>query len=469
MCRIFLKSGPQVLARHKWLGADVAMDWFGRLLVCHNLLGATCSKLFAGDEDILKDDLPADAVVGFVAAQSQSGEDTEEFKVIYKQWKKMAHQWACKYPGLLSDLLIARLAMFPQVALMEQQLFLSSCSWDRQQLSEELRGGKRSYRLLECFRNHYPKQTVQALQGLLHCDLSAVLGLELRTVHHRHQIFRAATRAAAATHHYLVTRHQRFPYKMFSLLGDDADKAADDILSSPACCRCEFTKWFLKEYDSKPKLLSQLALQELRAIALECSVDIASTECQHAANRRLVTSKGVQTWAMDVREASAHFFGRRLRLSSFIGLTKNQAAQAEADNHKKIKTKPGPRPIKPKQTRKFFPKHFAKGKNLCRGGGAWTVFLSEKKMKPPKTEAAKVALKQLREEYKTIKADAGNEWDRLCNMADNVKQAQKHGAKRVIASSSGGGAKRPKQQKELKKKRKLRQTAAWSAWSAWST
>ena len=67
------------------------------------------------------------------------------------------------------------------------------------------------------------------------------------------------------------------------------------------------------------------------------------------------------------------------RLFTFIGLTKNQAAQAEADNHKKIKTKPGPRPMKPKQTRKFFPKHFAKGKNLCRGGGAWTVFLSEKK------------------------------------------------------------------------------------------
>ena len=410
----------------------MAMDWFGRLLVCHNLLGATCSKLFAGDEDIAKDDLPADAVVGFVEAQGQSGQDTEEFKVIYKQWKKVTHQWSCKYPGLLSDLLFARLAMYPQVALMEQQLWLSSSSWDRLQLSEELRTGKRSYRLLECFRNHYPKQTVQALQSLLHCDLSGVLGLELRTVRHRHQLFRAAARAGAATHHYLVTRHQRFPYRMFSLLGDDADKAADDILSSPACCRCDFTKWFLREYDTKEKLLSKIALQELRAIGLECSVDIASTECQHAANRRLVTSKGVQTWTMDVREASAHFFARRLRLSSLHGLTKGQVSQAEAGKPQKIQTKRGPKPTKPKQSWKFFPKHVKKGKNLCRGGGSWTVFLSERKMQPPKTEAAKAALKELREEYKKIQADAGSEWDRLCNLAEDVRQAQKYGAKRVI-------------------------------------
>ena len=360
----------------------------------------------------------------------------------------MAHQWACRYPNLLADLVFLRLTLFPQVTLMQRQLFLASNAWDQKQMMIECKTGKRSHRLLESHENKFPNETLVQYFDLAAFDLAPFLPVELRTMRYKHQLWRAIARSAAATHHYLVNRHRQFPYRLFALLdAAKADQAADDILASAKCCRCDFSRWFLKEYNTKEKLLSGLAVQELKAIAKQAAVDISSTECQHAANRRLVQAKSVQCKTTTLGDASAFYFSRRLRTSSFGGLKAAQAAQAVGMS--KVKTKCGPKPRQPKPSR-HYKKHGAKP--LCRGGGVWTVFLSQRRMAPPVTPEAKAELQLLRQEYNRIKASEPEEWARLSAMADDVKLAARFGAKRLISKT-----RRDKSRKTRKVHKKKRQ------------
>ena len=73
MTRLFVGSGPAVIARHKWLGAEEAVNWFGRLMVVHSLLKATFTMLFEGDVEITSD-APADSALEFLFAEFGCGQ-----------------------------------------------------------------------------------------------------------------------------------------------------------------------------------------------------------------------------------------------------------------------------------------------------------------------------------------------------------------------------------------------------------
>lgn len=430
--RIFVGKGPRVFPRHKWVGAEEAIDWFGRLACCHGMLSAIVRRLLSKEQAVAS--AAADLELLPILQGSQGpfqATDESDFKVIFGRWKAVMAEWCTSYPSLLSDLVSCKQALRPQVRLMSRQLFLSSASWDQQQASNKCQTGERTYRPLVAYKNEFLSDCLEEVKRLLHTDFSEMASLDMRTVRRKNLFFRLLARVGASTHHYLLQRHIRYPFKVFGLLQHDkqcVQSLAGEILEDFAVRPCvldSFSQWFLKEYGhSVDTLCSRLALLELEAIACEVSVDIASTECQHAANRRLITGKGVQTHPVELPEASAHFIARGMRRSTWLSL---RAQRREAPRMKK---KRGPQPRRQKGTSKFFPK--AKGP-LQRGGGIWTVFLSEraKRVNMPSiwTPEGKADMTRASQEFRDLPRA---ELDRLHDLAFTAAQARKHGDGHVV-------------------------------------
>ena len=116
---------------------------------------------------------------------------------------------------------------------------------------------------------------------------------------------------------FLCAAAAKYPFKLFGLLDPELRSSlASDIIEDHKdrpCLLDPFTSWFLKHSPPKEALQSPGALQELTAMAVQASVDIASTECQHASNRRSVEAKSNQTHRQKLKHASANFVARSLR------------------------------------------------------------------------------------------------------------------------------------------------------------
>ncbi|CAK9031890.1 unnamed protein product, partial [Durusdinium trenchii] len=450
---VFLWRGPRVFPRHKWVGADDSLDWFGRLLALHSLLPEVMRRLFgprahgrpsqAGDtaepESALLESIEHEAFSALAAYDASQGpthdaEAEDDYRVIFKRWRQQAYDWACNYKDLQGDLLFSRLALAPQCELMNKQLFLASGKWDEQQFAHEAEHGSRMFRVLETHQNVAVSKAIEQVISIAKQDFFSNVPCELWTMRHSHQLFRLLMRVGASAHHYLYQRHKRYPYKLFALLQEDGEavkQAGQDILrdfQQHPCTLCAFSMWFLKHDNrssSLDALISRRSLLELASIATECAVDICHTECQHASNRRLVEGKSLHTYQADLAEASSHYVARVLRSTSWRGIRSVLPNHMAPD---KVRAKPGPKK-KEKVISNHYQKARARGQPLRRGGGERSVFLSEQGALFPGTPEAKRQRALLAQKYKAL-PDA--ERKRLRDKAFSVRQAKKYGANQLV-------------------------------------
>lgn len=343
MIRIFARQAPHIFPRHKWIGAHIAVDFFGRLQAVNCLFTHVIAELFGPEFQSQQKD-PSHAgldpeEVSILAklqsletlgsnvqgiSQAEAGMEDDDFKKVSKGWRQTSFQWS-KSPRLLADLLFCRLALKPQVELMARQLKVSAKDWDQQEILREARTGLRQYRMSWSFENSAPQALMKDICSLLCFDFTNVLrSSNLLTEADSAILFRFLMRVAAATHHYLLRRHLQYPWKLFSaLLPGNKDAAETSInfdLKNQRCCMDTFSNWFLEPYISEGKVqLSTVALSELHSIACQALVDIGGVECNHAANRRLIESKSLHTHSTNLSLTSAYFAARCFRTSTFLG------------------------------------------------------------------------------------------------------------------------------------------------------
>lgn len=396
---VLIGKGPIIFPKHKWTGADQCCDYFGRLMCIHSilarLLGSLWSKENETDNGTSKskseqqkqpDPIPiVDDESGTAAADDEAAEDAvlaqlvqirleaadgvapedekvdgDDFKAIAKQWRQVAVNWVCS-KGVCQDLLTARMALGPQARLMRWQLKLGADKFDLEQTISEAKHGIRTYRVLEAHLNSGPAQLMSDMVTLINQDFSETLPLSFCTQEHRWYMFRLFARVAAAGHHYLWVPHFRYPFKIFGLLSHDA-KYAEKVEQDILCDWRErkrildpFSSWSIEPYipDSNSEqqggqqhfiLHNAVAMAELKSVALECGLDISHTECQHAANRRLVQSRSTHTHPTDLASASNQFIHRQLRRSCFIGFQ-----DCRDQPVKKFKKKTGRKKTRPRQ------------------------------------------------------------------------------------------------------------------------
>ena len=443
MIRIFARQAPRIFPKHKWIGAHIAVDFFGRLQAVNCLFTHVIAELFGPEFQSQRKDqnhaldpeevailakLQSLETLGQSAGQAGAGVEDDDFKKVSKGWRQTSFQWS-QNPKLLADLLFCRLALTPQVELMARLLKVSGKNWDQEEILREAETGFRKYRVSWSFENSAPQALMIDICRLLCHDFTTVLtSSNLMTEANSATLFRLLMRVAAATHHYLLQRHTQYPWKLFSSLlpgnEDGAETSINFDLKNQRCCMDSFSIWFLEPYISEGKIQlspTSVALSELRSIACQAETDIAEIECNHAANRRLIESKSLHTHAANLSLTSSYFAARRLRTSTFLGFASTVGVGVRGG---KTKQKAGRKKKATPERVGYFKKFKAKGGKLRRGGGAWNCYLSHCKLPPPTSAAAQQLHREARAKYKALSPE---ERDKFMQLGQAKTQAAKYG------------------------------------------
>ena len=331
---LICKSPPRLFAKHKWIGANQAIDWFGRLQTL-NLLNPSFEILWGKknmDEDGHECEQPED--LQQLTALSQlfqtgsggqgNGEEEADFKIICKRWRSMALAWS-RRSALFDEMIFSRLATEETYNMMQRELALSAAAWDAKQNASQLKNGHRKYRATEAYLDQSACMAFKEFAKLLQLDLTLCLPMEVCNQASMVLCFRLIARAAASVHHYVITKHSKFPYQLFGLLTGTAEqkehlaKQIWDLYCTGSCVMDDGTKWFLGlrhlNLQVADDLLKPASLAILQAVASEAQTSIAQVECHHAANRRRLQSR-VQTHSPTLAQASALYVSQSLRLNA---------------------------------------------------------------------------------------------------------------------------------------------------------
>ena len=333
-------------ARNRWTGQSESVAWAGLLASCHNLLARVMTKYTGvpgsvpaavpisskpGEGwDFLLDKTSVPLAIGNSVAAAEGGKctfgfeqqeqeqepheaseqrapggDSTSWADLNKAFRTKCGRWSLSRPA-------GRLAVLSQVmsltaGVVNKTLHVSSAKWEKEQQLLLARGESRSYRMLESatcqdlkkFFEGILKQFATPSAGIPHwaCNSS------LLKVH-----FAMLSRAGCSMHMLVRRPRSQQPYLLFKMLLPDS--AAVDYRASSECLDDEFAVAFHARFpewndDAKAALI---------AAALTVEVDICAIEARHAATRRVVLQKNMQSWVGHVAAVSAEVACKQVQL-----------------------------------------------------------------------------------------------------------------------------------------------------------
>lgn len=354
--------------RSRWTNTELAIDYFGLLTSHHNLLLPTVQLWIktnvkpqelvstGGWADVLAD--PGDSGLPPLEDEGEAEDEPHPAKVdddqsqknrwiqMRKQNRKKFRWWVEMQPG--PTLVIMRVASSPVVNLTHALLHRAGVDWERKEQQHLVNGEPRSYRVLEAFRGTDLKTFFAEINHLFH---RAVLELADGDMLRRHQVllFRMLSSYRTSIASYIGLRWRAFPVRLFGLL--DGVDCFDD--STKPCMLDGLSSSFLSTYCTPEARTSPAAISTLEVLANNFSLGIAEVEARHAATRRVVSIKSVQTHVPALEDINCQWICRR-------------NATLRTEHHV-------PRFIEEEQEKEK-PKKKAKYQNP---GGPWKAFLNE--------------------------------------------------------------------------------------------
>ena len=372
----------EIYPRHRWTGADVAIDRCGLLAIVHNLGPGAYRRYLAtfkpsekgrqgeGDRQAAelmviagrqgRGDGGAAPDPGHIAAADGSGEaaaDASNWQAFNSRSRSVAGAWWDSEPKV--RLIIIRLVMEPARSLMSSYLTMAGDDWNAAQIKACLharlagREPHREYRVSVAASNVLEEACLARVHTLLGSDtLWATLPEAALTKSNRALAFRMLSRLACGVHELLIKPHRDMPTRLFALLLRPLpDGIVQQIKDTPPCMQDDFTKEFLEAHGGD--LLAdrpQAILTHLARIMKKETVDI---ECRHASIRRFLISKSVQTHTLKFADLGRHWVLQRWRRGKCAWPFKTPQQTAEG-------------------------RHIAKGTKRRRGGGgAARAYISE--------------------------------------------------------------------------------------------
>eukprot|EP00438_Fugacium_kawagutii_P003508 Skav229077 [mRNA] locus=scaffold157:54990:58026:- [translate_table: standard] len=221
-----------------------------------------------------------------------------------KAFKRNAREWSMSHPA--PRLAILKQCMMVMAALIHRCLHVSSEIWELEQRKQSMKGKTRSYRILEAALQTDVKQFFIGLFKILTSPLRAI-PLVAMTVKNRVLAFKLISRSACSMHHLLRSARNGFPCLLFlSLINERYGSNGDE--KEPPCMYDELTYHFRNWFPD----FNEEAYAALEALAAAIDLDIAAIEARHAATRRIVVSKSVQTWAPAIQSVGADWSYRQI-------------------------------------------------------------------------------------------------------------------------------------------------------------
>jgi len=339
-------SRPSLYPRHRWTGAEVSIDDIAIGVACHGLavaayrafveaMGAKRGQpkpeepaevmaelpLLPSFEDAGADEqafgtehLDEAAAHGFEPGATGEGESHAQQNARYR---KVGLEWMKVNP--LGKLIVVRAAIEPLSALLAGHLRLAGGDFDRDQdlaISSSLLAGssgiRREYRVEIAACNDLELKCVSRLRDAFSdIPLWSCMPALQQTFSMRCLAFRLLSRIGCLVAMFLLRTHRTFPIKMFQLL-----RHPDRCTSFSELPNCLLDEWSKDLKVEHPTLSGDVFQAKLVTAALLAAVNIADVESKHAALRRHLAGRSVQTHALSLVDLSAEWIlhqARRLR------------------------------------------------------------------------------------------------------------------------------------------------------------
>lgn len=429
-----------VFPRSRWVGADNSLDWVGLLLSTHNLFSpmmCTWARSFAkenseaskpaepppvdntwltllGTADLLSieckpSNVAADAAEG-PDIDLESGEEGRQEQDLVAEFGLQEHdnvaeaamhldrakfndtmrKRACKWAslsGLASAVAVFRHCIAPAMSAMHRNLFIGSEAWDTDQEVLAAKGMQRSYKVLDEASGNGVAEFNENLYHRFHSLLPAVQDRS-KTRSTRALAFRLLSRTGSGMHHFVEMDRQTFPVKLFEgMVSNDANLVYESALSS-GCLLDEISEQFLQQFPNAESYNSADATAILLAMATMWEVDITLIEARHAAVRRLVKARSVQTHVLKLDFLNGDYACRQHARQ----LLRFYPERPQTLKKKKASAK----------VRKISKKT---GKPIRRPGGAWKAFMHVNL----KGKFSRQSMGQLAQQYRSLH-ETEKEW-----------------------------------------------------------
>ena len=233
--------------------------------------------------------------------------------------RRVASGW---FAGLSEGrLMLLRLIMEPLRRLLRNLLVVASEDWDLRQQSQAAerslqgREPKRAFRVTVAASCSLEDECAAKAFQLLHNEeIWSVLPSDSLVESEALLAFKMLSQLVCSLHEKVRAPHQETPTSIFGLL-DDPD-AAGRLAAIPECLLDSWSKDFLAKHAGG--LTSKKALAILATLAHLTYKDISGVECRHAAIRRWLVSRSVQTHVMDFRHLSCEWVLQRARKLSLL-------------------------------------------------------------------------------------------------------------------------------------------------------
>lgn len=339
---------PSIYPRHRWTGADLAMDSLGLIESVHRLLSTTFLRFAAAHEhssrsrkalgsaaaaaaaqpaacagpgercEAVASDKqgaaaePADAEASTAAAagtDEAGGAAEASWAELNSMYRRTGVAWVCTKP--FGVLLAQRQVLEPLRQLMSRQFAVAAEEWEalqRHKTLEASRRGERSfsvrdYRLAIAAKGQDEAMCLEQLRILLHEEpMWRAMPAANRTLSFRALVTRMISRAGCAVLELHGASHSQFLVKLFRLLHEP--ELGPEFAQVPECM---LDTWTLSVKRRFPTFTGEALLHELALTSLLVAKDISHIEARHATIRRLVTSASVQTHTAAAADVSAQW------------------------------------------------------------------------------------------------------------------------------------------------------------------
>jgi len=351
-----------------------------------------------GGEAPADDDREDDDLGGLVSLQAPVQSDggvefvDRDWVKIIKSLKQKFIAWikssSSSQISLAGRLVVMRLSMDPLVRLMHTFLELAGRKWEEQQEAKAAAGQPRSYRVLEACRGEDANNFCQDL-GRSHHTIPVALPLKDMNLASRNLFFRLLSRAGCNLPVTLLPSRKGCPVMLFSCLLDG--DAATLFYQQRKCLHDSLTAAFVHSFPTAEAALSPTGQDILLSLALIIDMDISQIEAKHAAVRRIVKARSLQTCGMQLEDLSCDFLLRQ-NAADFVRVCGRNVFEGEGQQKRKRKKKMRKVRKDGKIRKRPVPGPFKTYLHLTKQGiqwkdGAMTKFAEEYRSLPPEEKA----------------------------------------------------------------------------------
>ena len=349
--------------RHRWTGADEALDAVGLLQRVHGLRWTTFSRWLrmleehvhgselrghrdrddgaAGDERCVE--LPimdgvGDAQGGPAAAETMPGAQAAAPPASWAAQnaasRRVAGAWWAAEPA--HKIIVMRMVMEPLREMLARRLRIGGRAWASKQAEAAAAAARagappmRRWPATVCASNELEETCLQQTRRLLEDgEQWELVPRKHWTRRARCLITRMLIRLSCRVEKDHMRPHRGFPYCLFAT--DGRNQRDGRLLARPVCMRDRLATEFFRIADGD--MNNKRALAWLDTVSALVHVDTATIEKNHASIRRWLLMRGHQTHTMSFPSLSAEWTDQQVRLASnMMPRRRGQAAEATVES-----------------------------------------------------------------------------------------------------------------------------------------